>query len=181
MTMTDELPLQTQEMDAGEGFTEEQARTWLDAGNTGSVREIADIWHWHRSRVHRLLSTWKNEQAAIETKSETADETVGQTVKRLMASGATPQEVGAAVHAKTAAAAPPDIWEECERDGEIAIEEQPRTAIYVCVNGATIIRQLNYDDNDPTILIHPWHLDGVIGRLVKIRDKWREEMRAKSR
>jgi hypothetical protein len=37
-------------------FTEEQARQWLAAHGTQSVRLLAKLWGWHPSKVQRLLN-----------------------------------------------------------------------------------------------------------------------------
>src|SRR5258707_1392421 len=59
-------------------FTDEMALDWLSANpnTTKTVREIAGIWGWHRSRVSRFLSRFR------ETNGETkalSRETSGET------------------------------------------------------------------------------------------------------
>src|SRR5260221_9066701 len=72
---TEALPLV--EPTAGK-FSQEQALDWLstNANSAKPVREIAQIWGWHRSRVQRFLSRFR--ETSGETKA-LSRETSGET------------------------------------------------------------------------------------------------------
>jgi hypothetical protein len=61
-------------------FTDEMALDWLSANPnaTKTVREIAGIWGWHRSRVSRFLSRFRETNGETTALSrETSGETSG--------------------------------------------------------------------------------------------------------
>jgi hypothetical protein len=84
-----EAPLQP----AAAKFTEEMALDWLtaNANSAKPVREIAQIWGWHRSRVQRFLSRFR--ETSGETKA-LSRETSGETPPLSRETPETPDEAG---------------------------------------------------------------------------------------
>ena len=76
MTMTDttstgtETLLQPAAAGAAAEFSEEQARKWLDTNHATSIRQLATLWRWNPTRVHRFVTRVRGETVR-ETPAET--------------------------------------------------------------------------------------------------------------
>jgi hypothetical protein len=127
---------------AGGRFTEDRARQWL-ADNTSSaktVRELAELWGWHRSSVSRFLSRIRGETSP-ETKAETAE---------------------------TSETAAPPISPEFDwspKSEDLIVPSQQALAVYLNGYGQLVIRAQGYDDEDTFICVSPEYVPRLIEKL----------------
>jgi len=163
--ITEAPPLQS----AGK-FTDEMALDWLAANpNTSkTVRELAGIWGWHRSRVFRFLSRFRETKGETKALSRETSETRGETSET--STDTLQLKLGPASRAIVEPPQHDDFdWAD---DADIVIEEQPRTALYINPRNSVVIRQSRWpEDEDAIVIITRENLRALIRRLQEIAEE----------
>jgi hypothetical protein len=144
-------PLQPADRDK---FSEQQARDWLaaNADSPKTVREIAELWGWHRSSVQRFLSRVR-----------------GQTPETNAETNAKAPETSET--AETSTPAPgfiiprPDDFDWSPTSPDLVAPGQPALAAYVNSFGQIVIRQQAQWEEDPFIVVSPTAVPRLIAKL----------------
>lgn len=146
----------------GAALTEQQAYEYLFAAAgmneerpRPSIRTLAKVWGWHRSRVERFLK--KIDVENTETIGETPTETAPLTTTQSEAPAEPADDEGTE----------PDFFAPDSPD--LVQAGVPAIAIYENVNGQIAIRAWNWPDEDAVIVVSPASVPAVIRRLHELR------------
>ena len=141
-------------------FTEEQARQWLAAHGTQSVRLLAKLWGWHPSKVQRLLNR---------VRAETVSDTPADTPR---ASSTVSAETPETPQAPFARAPYQDDFDWSPENEAVIVAPQEAIAVYRNVWNQIVIRAEDADDGvDAFVRISPEHLPRLIAALTRILEE----------